>query len=36
MSFELLHTMWGYKQPYKSTGALVKFFSETFGQKVLE
>ena len=24
LSFELLHTMWGYNQPYKPTGAVLK------------
>jgi hypothetical protein len=34
MSFELLHGMWGYKQPYKPTAFVTKTFAELFGNKV--
>jgi hypothetical protein len=34
MGWELLHSMWGYHQPYKPTGGLVRFFAETFGDKL--
>jgi len=34
MGFELLHSMWGYHQPSKPTGGLVRFFAETFGEKL--
>jgi hypothetical protein len=34
MGFELLRGMWGYEQPYKPTGGLVRFFAETFGDKL--
>jgi excisionase family DNA binding protein len=33
MSFELLHTMWGYKQPYKPTATIVKWLSDLVGEK---
>lgn len=31
MTFELLHGMWGYKQPYKPTGLIIKPIAEMFG-----
>jgi len=31
MGFELLHSMWGYRQPAKVSGPIVRFFSDTFG-----
>lgn len=31
MGFELLHSMWGYHQPYKGTSGLVKFIAESVG-----
>jgi excisionase family DNA binding protein len=34
MSFELLHNMWGYKQPYKTTGIIVKTISGWFSEKL--
>ena len=34
MGFELLHSMWGYQQPYKPTGGLVRLIAETFGDKL--
>jgi hypothetical protein len=34
MSFELLHSMWGYKQPSKPAGMLVKWVAERTGEKV--
>jgi hypothetical protein len=30
MSFELLHSMWGYKQPSKASGPITEFFVNTF------
>jgi excisionase family DNA binding protein len=35
MSFELLHNMWGYQQPYKPTATIVKWLSTTLmGEKI--
>ena len=34
MSFELIHGMWGYRQPYKVSGAVVKTFSGIFGAEL--
>lgn len=34
MSFELLHNMWGYKQPYKSTGVVLRPISQMFGAEL--
>jgi hypothetical protein len=31
MSWELVHGMWGYQQPGKATGPIVRFFAESFG-----
>jgi len=36
MSFELLHGMWGYKQPYKPTGFIVEPLCDLFGQPLPE
>jgi excisionase family DNA binding protein len=36
MSFELLHSMWGYKQPYKATGFVTKTIAGWMGDKVPE
>ena len=34
MSFELVHDMWGYNQPYKASAPLVRWASEVVGEKV--
>jgi hypothetical protein len=34
MGFELLHSMWGYQQPYKPTGGLIRFIAESVGDKL--
>ena len=31
MSYELVHGMWGYRQPHKVSGAVVKGISGMFG-----
>jgi len=31
MSWELVHSMWGYQQPGKAAGPIVRFFAESFG-----
>jgi len=33
MGFELLHSMWGYHQPYKPTSGLVRFIAESVGSE---
>src|SRR5262245_34484014 len=34
MGLELLHSMWGYQQPYKPTGSLIRFIAESVGDKL--
>lgn len=34
MAFELLHGMWGYKQTYKPTGAVIESISQLFGEEL--
>jgi hypothetical protein len=34
MSFELAHGMWGYRQPHKVSGTIVKSFSELLGAEL--
>ncbi len=34
MSWELLHSMWGYQQPGRAASPVVRFFAESFGDKL--